>query len=198
MSRFSLRNSSGTSEEELKKKFKHRTDVAVAHVFLRYTDKHIPRDMYASLLGQIIKANAAAFAAIQPFILGCKDQDGKLSEMLTQSELIEALQTATQPLAKAFIVIDGLDEASDVVKNSLLRELPAMGLNLLIMSRPLELFKSHTPHAMSVNIQARTHDIDLLVRRRATESATLQAILKDDPRSIANLSARVIKKSEGM
>ena len=191
----------GTSRNRLNDTFKDRPDVAVAHVFLRYADRdtYAPKDIYPSLLGQIIQTNDRAFAALRPSFHGCKGNDGKFLDKLTQKEILKSLATATQQLTKVFIVIDGLDEASDAVQNSLLSELPRLGVNMLIMSRPLgELFKSHTPNALHVPIQARSHDINLLVRDRVRESGKLQSILKNDPELVTQLCARVNQRSQGM
>lgn len=100
--------------------------------------------------------------------------------------------------AKLFVVVDGLDEVDDGTKEDLLQSLPSLGGNLLIASRPLDLFKGLLPNALHVPIQARTEDIRLLVLERIQRSPRLKSILRNKPDLVEKLSDRIKEKSQGM
>lgn len=117
---------------------------------------------------------------------------------LLESDMIEGLEKIAGALGVLYIVIDGLDEANDQVKDSLLEVLVTSKTNLLILSRPLDLYIHHTPDALFVSIQARMEDIELYVTNQVKRSSRLKAVLQGRPELVTELSTRIKEKANGM
>jgi len=101
-------------------------------------------------------------------------------------------------MAKVFVLVDGLDEATNEAKDGLMNILPTLGANILITSRPLELYATRTPGALHISIQARAEDIATYVEERVNGSARLVSILRSDVSLAELLHTRVKEKSQGM
>ncbi|KAF6744504.1 ankyrin repeat-containing domain protein, partial [Ephemerocybe angulata] len=185
---------SATSMEHLKEIFDSddMQDVAVICAFIRYTEQLSTRDIFAGLLGQLIGDHPRAHNHMERVYLQRKKAG------LSEQDLLKALRDVVTLLSKVFILIDGLDEASDTVKNALLHALPSIGANVLITSRPLDLYAHYVPLALRVSIEARTQDIELFVDDLIKHNARLQAIVRGQPALIAKLKARVRESSRGM
>ncbi|KAF5336014.1 hypothetical protein D9611_006177 [Ephemerocybe angulata] len=188
---------SATCTDHLENKFTDRSDVAIAYALLRYSEKTPCRDIFAALIGQIIGKRDSALAHLQVVYDRQQSVQGRKLP-LTEREALNTLQDIVKLFAKVFIVIDGLDEADDEVKDGLLQALPSMGVNLLITSRPLDLFTTYTPDAIHISIQAQTDDIDLYVTKKIEKSARLRMIIGGDQALTEELKRLVREKSHGM
>lgn len=182
------------SIEYLEDEFSGRHDIAIVYAYLRFSDHPKLRDIIAGLLGQLVKAHEAVFAHMKPIYRRYKEA----GDDLMGSDAIELFREIVELLSKVFVVIDGLDEVDDHVKEALLSALASMRVNLLITSRPLDLFTCHTPNAFQVSIQARTEDIEIYVRTRIGQSARLKAILRGNENLVCELTERIKLKSQGM
>ncbi|KAJ3519605.1 hypothetical protein NMY22_g13123 [Coprinellus aureogranulatus] len=168
----------------------------MAFVFIRYSERYTLRDVLAALLSQLIEANDTACAAICPIYT--RSSTAKNGKEVMESDMIKGLRDIARSLDKVHIFVDGLDEASDEVKDGLLAALVSSGVNLLIFSRPLPLFTRHALGALFVSIQARTEDIDTYVRAEVSGSSRLQSIIGNQPEKLSELSDKINKSSEGM
>ncbi|KAF6741454.1 hypothetical protein DFP72DRAFT_268468 [Ephemerocybe angulata] len=183
---------SSTSVEHLREIFAGGHGLAVVCAFIRYTEQPTARDITAGLIRQLIGSHLCARRHMENLYI----QNQKME--LSERELVKALHQIVGLLSKVFIIIDGLDEAEDAVKDALLRTLPTLGANVLIMSRPLELYAHCIPHALHVSIEARTEDIDRFVDDQIQRNSRLQAIVRGDPTLIERLKARIRESSNGM
>lgn len=169
--------------------------MAIAFAFLRYTEPHTSLEVLSALLSQFAEAHDGACATIRRVYDRIIAKKGA---KLKESDMISIFRDIVSSLSKVYVVLDGLDEASDELKNRLLRTLVSSGVNLLILSRPLEIFTHHTPDAIRLSIQARTEDIGRYVEDQVNQSARLQSILRGKPELVKLLCERVKEKSDGM
>ncbi|KAJ3504675.1 hypothetical protein NMY22_g17844 [Coprinellus aureogranulatus] len=116
----------------------------------------------------------------------------------TAKEVVGILGEIVRCLDQVYAVIDGLDEASDEVKVEVLCKLPPTGMNILIFSRPLDLYTDYTPKALQVLIEARTEDIDLYVSEQCDQNPALRALCKEHPELEEELRRRLKKQADGM
>ncbi|KAF6753495.1 hypothetical protein DFP72DRAFT_849122 [Ephemerocybe angulata] len=179
---------------DLQNRFQERKDVSVVYAYLRYSERRTYHQILASLLSQLVESHDVAYRHVAPI---CRRAQ-RTKEKITEPEMIQALRETCRALTKVFIVVDGLDEVDDDIKEALLETLPSLGANLMIVSRPLDLFTSYTPKAIFVNIQARTDDIELLVLHKINKSVSLKAILRGDSTLTKRLCDQVKEKSKGM
>ncbi|KAF6744462.1 ankyrin repeat-containing domain protein [Ephemerocybe angulata] len=183
---------SSFSLKYLKEKFAGTQYVAVVGAFLRYTEDRSTRDILAGLIRQLVERHEQAYNYMKTIYFTAQN------EVLSEAELVEVFQGAVGLFSKVFIVIDGLDEANDIVKDGLLRVLPSLGANALITSRPLDLFKHHIPDALHILIEARTGDIDIFVQETIKTNSRLGAIIRGDPSLVELLKSRIKESSKGM
>ncbi|KAF6757680.1 hypothetical protein DFP72DRAFT_1168025 [Ephemerocybe angulata] len=183
---------SSFSLERLKEIFKGQEGVGIVGAYIRYTERPPTRAIFAGLLSQLVKDHPCAYHYMRHIYIQ-KDR-GDLSDL----DMVKAFQDIVGLLSKVFLIIDGLDEADDGVKDDLLRALPSLGANVLITSRPLELYSPRLPHALHVSIEARTEDIDHFVEEKIKSSSKLQAILRGKLALTEMLKARIRESSRGM
>ena len=166
----------------------------MVYAYLRYSEKRRHRDIIASFVAQLVESRGIALAHLKP-----RYNRAKVSgNPLTEREVIQVMRELANLFAKLFVVVDGLDEVDDGTKEDLLQSLPSFSGNLLIASRPLDLFKELLPNALHVPIQARTEDIRLLVLERIQRSPRLKSILRNKPDLVEKLCDRIKEKSQGM
>ncbi|TEB24208.1 ankyrin [Coprinellus micaceus] len=170
-------------------------DLGIAFAFIRYTESRTLRDILSSLIAQLVEGSYMACSLIHSFYSQSIAKEG--AELL-ESDMIEGLEKIAGALGVVHIVIDGLDEANDQVKDSLLEVLVTSKTNLLILSRPLDLYIHHTPDALFVSIQAQTADIELYVTDQVKRSSRLNAVLQGRPELVKELSTRIKEKANGM
>ncbi|KAF6751434.1 ankyrin repeat-containing domain protein, partial [Ephemerocybe angulata] len=183
---------SSTSMEHLREVFEDHQGIAIICAFIRYTEKLSICDILVGLLRQLVDRHPCASRH-----MGCVYTRNQKMELREQG-LVKALQDIIGLLSKVFIIVDGLDEAEDAVKDALLRTLPTRGANVLIMSRPLELFTSCLPDALHISIEARTEDIDRFIDDQIQLNSRLRAVVRGDPTLVEKLKARVRESSKGM
>ncbi|KAF5314723.1 hypothetical protein D9611_007275 [Ephemerocybe angulata] len=179
------------SLEYLKELFKDHNGVGIAYAYIRYSERPTLRDILAGLLSQLVQDHPCACHHMK-YVYSRNKKNPKVLD------LVAALQDISRLLVKLFILVDGLDEAEDEVKDGLLQVLPTLGANVLITSRPLELYSHHIPEALFLSIEARTGDIDLFVDHKIKSSSKLLAILRGDPILVETLKAKVRLSSRGM
>ena len=181
--------------EYLEKSTAVSRDVAIAFAFIRYNDRHTLRDILSSLLAQLVEGNDTACTLVHSLY---SQTVAKVGVELLESDMAGALKRITKALGMVYIVLDGMDEANDQVKDRLLEALVTSGANLLILSRPLDLYTHHTPGALFVSIQAQTEDIGLYVADQVERNSRLKAILHGKPELAEKLSSRIKEKANGM
>ncbi|KAF6741617.1 hypothetical protein DFP72DRAFT_942612 [Ephemerocybe angulata] len=183
---------SSFSMERLKQIFEAEEGVAIVGAYIRYTERPATRDIFAGLIAQLVEDYPCAYSYIRHIYIR------RQKKALNEAGMIKAFENLVGLFSKVFLIIDGLDEADDNVKDALLRVLPSLGANVLITSRPLDLYEHRLPGALHVSIEARTEDLDHFVEETVKSSSKLQAILRGDPDLIKQLKARVRETSKGM
>lgn len=181
--------------EELESPFR-----AIAFAFLRYSERYTWQEILTSLVIQLVRSSDLACATFWPIYSRVAAKTASKTIIISSSDLESVFRDLAGKLEMLYVVIDGLDEAGDEVKDKLLEVLvpSTSGVNLLILSRPLDPFTHHAPNAFFVSIQAQTEDIDLYVRNEVQRSSRLQALIGGRPEKITELCEKIARQSEGM
>lgn len=183
--------------KQLQSVFQPYANVAVTYIFLRYDEPCTTRSVLAGLLDQLVNLIPIVHSLVSGEYIRSKAQGhGELTEKELCDCLLAAL--AEEELEKVFIVIDGLNEAPDEVKHGLLRFLPTLGANLLIVSRPLGMFYRYTPHAHFVVIEPRTKDNQHLIDDRIRSHVRLRCVLDANPSLTDVVRSKVLEKAQGV
>lgn len=186
----------------LRNMLKGQEEAVVVHAFLRFDENHSTRGILAGLVGQLLQhrgSNSPTRSSRLRIVLAYHATEDALEE----KELAEVFASLIDTFERVFVVIDGLDEVPENVRESLLATLiPCSQIGLLMTSRPLSHVIAHyAPHAECVTIQAHAEDLSVYVSERAKQSAKLQAILRisgQGDRLVKELSERIQEVSRGM
>lgn len=189
-----MSNRRSVAIEQLRTLYDGRQDIGIAYVYLRYSEKRRHLDILKAFIAQLVKRCKIAFALLKP---KCEDSIEHF-KTFTESNAIETMKELSSVLQKLFLLVDGVDEVDEKTKEDLLVSLPSFGCNILIASRPLELYQEFVPDTVPVKIQAHAEDIRLLVLERIQRSARLSAILRGKPDRVEQLCRTIISKSQGM
>ncbi|KAJ3539979.1 hypothetical protein NMY22_g4495 [Coprinellus aureogranulatus] len=184
------------SVDHLQRLFGNSPGTEVLYVYLRYNERHSYRQILGSLLSQLAVKQEAALShlAVRYNAYG---PDRKVGFM-DKKDMIPALKAIVRDLPKVFVALDGVDEAHDEVKDELFQELPSIGINLLIMSRPLDIYAPFIPNALRIRVQAHPEDIRVFIEEHFRKSVRLKTIVWDNPELIQELVTQIQEKSGGM
>lgn len=185
---------SAISTRRLQETFEGRPGIAVAYAFLRYSEPLTITAILASLVHQVLRRNTH----LNTRYLAPNDPES--SGSATQKDLCKCLTGLASMLESVYIVVDGLDEVSDEVKEGILSVLPTIqNVKMLVMSRPLDRFCSkYTPSALRVTVRALAEDIGTYVRRRLESSSRLNEIIANDTSLVNEITSRIETQSHGM
>ncbi|KAF6753233.1 hypothetical protein DFP72DRAFT_902290 [Ephemerocybe angulata] len=182
--------------EEAPSTLENCKNAVTVYAYLRYSERFTLHDILAGLLSQLVRSHDVVFEWIKT--TAAYRNHKKLGDICTAADALELLRGAMRLFSRVFVVIDGLDEVDDMVKEGLLNAIPTLQANFLITSRPLEMFRCQVPDAVEISIQANLEDIALYVEETIKMSSRLKSILKDDIELKKRLQSQICEKSQGM
>ncbi|KAH6909181.1 ankyrin repeat-containing domain protein [Coprinopsis sp. MPI-PUGE-AT-0042] len=167
--------------------------ICVAFVYLRYSEPLTIRDVFESLVKQIVERHWDLVPTIEGLYAKHKRERTKPS----QQDLMGVLAEFIRRGKSLFFVLDALDEMRPEDRPVLVRLLGSLGAKLFITSRPLEVLQRQFPHAEVFNIAARPSDLDLHIKDFLQRCPEVMALLEG-----TDLEERIIqtvhRKSGGM
>ena len=180
----------------LQTEYAQNKEIGVVYAYCRYTESYTTAQIYRWWIKELLERSPATFRYVRETFYSHKKQE----TVPTKSELLEILCNISSAFQKVFIVIDGLDETNDEVKQELLETLDTLPRKArgLIMSRPLPLFKYLLPEAVFIDIEARNEDIELFVAKRIHQIPRLQNMLEGKDSVRSQVYAKIKEKSGGM
>lgn len=166
--------------------------VVVVYAFLQTWKPAPAKAIIAGLLGQILdfihldfegftsNDNRQPKAVLKALSLVLARRRESPGDSLSRVELFDLFREVVGLFNRVYVILDGLDEAKDAVRETLLATLaPHPSINLIITSRPLGdlLLKHHTPNALTVDIRSLNGEgIKTWLNHRIDESSTLWAL----------------------
>jgi ankyrin repeat protein len=157
--------------DHIEQTFRNQDDVVIAYLFCDYRQQHTLVDLYSALLRQAIQRKSSIPERVRSFY---KKYTAK-SANPSKDVILDELRYVLASCARAFVVIDALDECpifdgNHAVRHSFLRELVRLqneeGFNLLATSRQDQEITAHFEGSASVEIQASSEDIQYYVDAR--------------------------------
>lgn len=168
---------------------------AVLFVYCRYIDHCTVGDVLRSCLKQLLETRYVAYRAIQPVYQKCAFRQSQ--SQLTDSEAEKSLHQALLCFDDSYLVIDGLDEVSNVVRSKLLGLLQRLPTKALIFSRPVDATtQSASTPSTSITVTAHDSDIEAFISDSITSSVRLRQLLSPDTAS--QIERKIKAKSHGM
>ncbi|VUC20102.1 unnamed protein product [Clonostachys rosea] len=176
------------------------TPFAVLYLYCSYKEEEVqtPQNMIGSLLKQIVQKKAALSDDVRS--LYKKHLEKKTNPKL--DELTRLLIQEAKTRSLVFVVVDALDECPERgnTRSRLLAEIQKLPQNarILITSRhspKLEESFDQVPH---IDIRATDEDVKLYIEARTEERRSLAKHVRSDPALLEQITANVVKKSQGM
>lgn len=147
--------------------------IGVMFAYCRYTEPISATDVLAALVRQFLERHRSLTSIVQPLY----ERHQRERTRLTQNELVGLLLEISKKFRRMFIILDGLDEASDAARFDLLAILSSLNLHFFITSRPLRYLESVVPAAFCLDIMAHDHDITLIINSKLDRMPILKSLL---------------------
>jgi hypothetical protein len=171
----------------------------VAYIYFNYKqqESQTPSLVYASLLAQLLQQMPDFRAPVGE--LYKKSDNGKKKPRI--EELLNLLSNITIH-SKVFLAFDALDEASDLTRTSLLKQLQGLengrkSLWALMTSRPSVEIKALADNIKLAEVTARESDLRVFIRSQLEEKIGMEDI--EDPQTIIQLIIQaVLSHAAGM
>ena len=175
-------------------------DIGIAYVYCSYkeTERENVKNLTSSILQQLLSQNSTdAFE-----ILDMHQKHSKSSTRPTLREFSDVLQIAVHRFSRTYVVVDALDECTDIDDNreTFVSELVSLlpGVSLFIVSRPLPHLEQRLEMASRIELKASDEDIMAYVRERMTISQRLKVHLQKDPGLLQTIVTKITSKVKGM
>ena len=134
-------------------------EVAISCVYCSYKDQAIqtPTSLVASILYQILTITMF----ISDNLRALYERHELKKTRPTLEELFAELQASVHNLEKVFVIIDAIDECSDVTREEFLIQMRKLqpAANLMITTRPASHVANGFPEAACVEIRAKDTDV---------------------------------------
>lgn len=154
--------------DHIEQMFPNQDDVVISYLFCDYRQQHTLVDLYSALLRQAVQRKSSIPDRVRSFY---KKYSAK-SANPSKDVILDELRYVLASCARAFVVIDALDECpisdgNHAVRHPFLRELVRLqneeGFNLLATSRQDQEIAAHFEGSASVEIQASSEDIQYYI-----------------------------------
>lgn len=115
---------------------KSNSKTAVVFVYCRYMDGCTAKGIISTFVRQLLEAYPFVYGILKPTFEKARTRQSELG----MEDVLGILRSILAHFDKTQAVVDGLDEVTDDEKAVLLEALSGLQLDLLIFSRPLDLF----------------------------------------------------------
>jgi len=139
---------------------------------------------YADLTLPILKAECKKFSTQKASLL--------------LSDAVKILQSVLQQSGTTWVIIDGLDEIVGNEKTTLLKALDQLPAQLLVTSRPLELFVQYLSSPVFLRVKAQDKDIETFIVETIKADPSLLLTLERHPGAIDDIVQRIQANAQGM
>jgi ankyrin repeat protein len=174
--------------------------IGIAYVYCSYkeTERENVRNLISSILQQLLSQRSTdAFE-----ILDVYQKHIKSKTRPTLREFSDLLQIAIRRFSRTYVVVDALDECTDIDENreTFVSELTSLlpGISLFIVSRHLPHLERRLEMASRIELKASDEDIMAYVRERMAISQRLRGHLEKDPGLLQTIVTKITSKVKGM
>jgi hypothetical protein len=172
-------------------------DIAVAYIYCSYKEQGIQTNvnLIASLVQQLAQTKPTISDEIKSFYHDYTNS--KKKKKPTVREWTDLLQLEARLFSRVFIIIDALDECSDI--NSFLTEIRKLQLSihLFVTSRYVLTIEHEFEMAARVEIRASDEDVRRYVGERIMRDL-LAKLIKPDPTLRETIVDSIAQNSKGM
>jgi hypothetical protein len=177
-----------------------RNDVAIVYIYCNYKEQALqtPSNLIASLLKQLIQDHPAAYEHVKPIYKHHNDRRTRP----TFEEFRQALQSEMNRFTKSFILVDALDECSEMneTRAKLLTALQSFAstVNVLVTSRDVASISSAFCSSKRLDIHADDQDVRRYIEGRIPHEFRLATHVKGYPALQEEIVKKIIENVQGM
>lgn len=116
------------------------------------------------------------------------------------AEFSRLLQSTARTFSKIFIIVDALDESSEVTRDDLIAEIQKLppSLHLMVTSRHNANIEQLFKGSIRVEVQANDADVRAYIRTQIDRRERLRRFVQADPSLKEKIETRVSSKAQGM
>jgi len=175
-------------------------NIAIAYIYCNYKEQteQTVSNLIASLLKQLVQDYSAAYDDVKSFYKHHRDRRTRP----TLDEFRQALRSEIKRYSKVFILVDALDECSEVdgTRIKLLSALRSLAntVNLLVTSRDLASIAQDFHGTKRLDIRASDHDVRRYIEGRIPRESRLARHVDGHQTLQEELVKKVIENVRGM
>ena len=183
----------------LEKDYKNQ-NVGLAFLYCDYKEakKQSLDNLLASLVHQLVTRKIILVEEISSIYRHHVNRKTRPS----RNELLTLLQDAVKCYSQTFIIVDALDECSEIddARGNLLLELQALEpqVSLMVTSRDIPSLHQHLENATRVEIRASDEDVRTYVRQRIAGNTRLKGFVAKNSDLETNIEESVANNARGM
>jgi hypothetical protein len=172
--------------------------VGIAFVYCNYKEDHSVEDLLGSILQQLAQRRSSVSESIRNLY---KSHIWKQTRP-SITETVRTLQSEIQSLAKVFIVVDALDEYSELDEKrsrflANLRKLTAA--QFVVTSRPhISTDPEYFTGVSILEVRASSDDIKAFIHGRISDPGKLKRLVQEDHSLRGEIVDTIIKSANGM
>ena len=184
--------------DHLETLFGNDRDVVTVCIYCNYKDQtnQTTYNLIGSLLRQLVEDDSVAYNNVKPLY----EPHRANKTRPTFNEIRKTLQSEAQRYSKVFVVVDALDESSEVdgTRANLLNTLRSLGVSLLVTSRDLDSITRDFHGTKRLDIKASEQDLRTYIESQIALKPRLATHVKNDPTLREKIGTKIIEKVEGM
>ncbi|KEF53021.1 uncharacterized protein A1O9_10929 [Exophiala aquamarina CBS 119918] len=178
----------------LRKRRSQDKTIGVTCIYLQYKEKHSITTLISNLIKQLLQQCRFLPEPIRSVFVGHQDHGTRPG----RKECFEVLNRLLNEFSKVFLVIDGLDEASeDITTNFIKPVLDMLALHVVVFSRYLPYIERLFLESPRLDIWANSEDLERYFEGRVQENADFATLINEANLHQGILTA-IIRKSHGM
>ena len=175
-------------------------NVSITCIYCNYREQ--PDQTVSNLVASLLKQLVQDHSAIYDNVGHLYECHRRIRTKPTLDEIHEVLCSETAKFSKAFIVVDALDECSEVnqTRAGLLKALRSLGSNvsLLVTSRDLTELALHFCDTKRLDIRATNEDVQRYIEDRISRGGRLAIHVKQSRTLQAEIVGKIIEQVDGM
>lgn len=184
----------------LKRSFQQRQDVAVTYIYCSYKEQE--EQTCGSLVASLLQQLAQNRGTISNDVASLYRSHTRQQTRPTLQEYSKLLQSEICYFSTSFIVVDALDECSEIngTRSRFLAEIRKLPSNvrLLITSRYISAIESEFERTTCVEIRASDEDVARYIQGRIQREPRLARHIRADPGLQKTIIDNIVQRAKGM
>lgn len=176
----------------------NRAEIGIAYIYCNY--KEVAKQKLDQLLAHLLHQLVAPGSLLTDQLMTLYQTNAYKQTRPSIEDYTGLLHAAVQSFDKVYVVVDALDECpeTDGTRKSLIAELRALNINVLITSRDLPIIQNHLSNAVRLEIRASEEDIQEYIQYRIRESDRIATYVERSPELRDLITSKILQNAKGM